>query len=840
MPERNDNPNRLGGKLIDDYIGGLSRRRILKVTAAGAFTGSAATTGSVAASTDYPNSITFDGTKTRGKSRYEFEVSGGIDPDESAATREVKDTIDGSRVEGAVHRDTDVYSFSGDLTYLDVKGDADVSLTYADESSVDADRLQIVSASEVNYTFTATDRIVLVTDIGENSAETYNDAVEENDDGTWTVTGFTGNGYGDTYDFWGEISNFEPVEGDFTLFLNGEETTVTELTGQEPVEEDDNGNETYPLTIDDFDGGTIRKAWGNAGNHATTDALAHTGSHAAYRVDGSSLYDDGTGFEDAFQNGGRFLSWAIYVDELQPYTSFRLGFNGDGPPAPANYSELAIDVSAGEVSLLERVSGASDVTATTTADISSGKWYEVVAWWGHDTVECWLYDESGQAVAHLQADGHTDHGDYWWLFNEQAGENAVFDTVRFHEDHPYTGRHYTDEAEETSEDQPGTGLHVSPQGDDSNDGTQDDPWGSVVHALQEMEDMDASGTTLHVHGGTYEEAYGGSIRPNITAPEDDPAKIVGYDEAVINLSDVDADEWSGAIIFDGCKNLTVEGLTFEAANGYAVRPEGDCENLEFLDCVARFNGNTGFYSNPYDASEEAVVFRNCESYANWFDGGAQADGFAVGPDSEYRTVLFIDCTAHHNGDDGFDCHFANGVTYIRCEAYRNGYDLDENLWPESDGMGWKFGDSDSSNGPVFLYDCVAWDNERYQYLVHNNPHASEIHNCTAYDTADDTEGNATIGLWSESGEHEFRNCLSVSKSGQHVNNPEHVDDQNNSWNLDIEEPAFVSENPGDDLYLHLSAGSPAIDAGVDVGIEYGGDAPDLGCFDRVLDTEPLL
>jgi hypothetical protein len=183
---------------------------------------------------DHPNTIVFDGTVSSGKSKYEFAVTGTVEPHPDAGPIEVKDTIDGSSVTGAVHRDKDAYRFSGQLTALDIRGDATVSLSYGDETDTEADRLQLVAGSDasIDYTFTATDKIVPVTD-GEHAAED-NDEVVENGDGTWSATGYVGNGHGDTFDFWGDIADISPMDGDWTLFLNGNEVTSYDLTGEDP------------------------------------------------------------------------------------------------------------------------------------------------------------------------------------------------------------------------------------------------------------------------------------------------------------------------------------------------------------------------------------------------------------------------------------------------------------------------------------------------------------------------------------------------------------------------------------------------------------------------------
>lgn len=140
----------------------------------------------------------------------------------------------------------DSYQFLGnvvDFTPLD----GDVTITYdgSEISTYDlvgesepAQTLAIVSQTEVSYEFTVDGSAEKVLDAGQRSAETENDVITDNGDGTFTVSGYTGNGYGDSYDFTGSVSNFSPVDGDYTLYLDGSEITLSELTGQESTTTD--------------------------------------------------------------------------------------------------------------------------------------------------------------------------------------------------------------------------------------------------------------------------------------------------------------------------------------------------------------------------------------------------------------------------------------------------------------------------------------------------------------------------------------------------------------------------------------------------------------------------
>src|SRR5690606_12147782 len=56
-------------------------------------------------------------------------------------------------------------------------------------------------------------------------------------------------------------------------------------------------------------------------------------------------------------------------------------------------------------------------------------------------------------------------------------------------------------------------------------------------------------------------------------------------------------------------------------------------------------------------------------------------------------------------------------------------------------------------------------------------------------------------------------------------------ERSNSWSLAIIEPRFISTSVTDAGFLQLSSNSPAIDVGVDVGLAYYGNAPDLGAVE---------
>jgi len=105
-------------------------------------------------------------------------------------------------------------------------------------SALESHQLEIISTSEttelnsldVAYEFTTTGEISLETSNGTNSAE-ENDVISQNDDGSWTATGETGNGFGDTYQFNGRVIEFT-AEGSYEIRLDGEVITANDLTNR--------------------------------------------------------------------------------------------------------------------------------------------------------------------------------------------------------------------------------------------------------------------------------------------------------------------------------------------------------------------------------------------------------------------------------------------------------------------------------------------------------------------------------------------------------------------------------------------------------------------------------
>ena len=236
MPKGKDDSNRDETETDGEKGLDTTRRRWLGITG-GTIVGATLGLTQGAAASSHPHTILFDGTVTPGKSTYSFEVTDSVEAHGDIGGVETDDQIQGSIVEGVVHRDKDAYRFSGNLSFLDVTGQAAVRIEYGDDPDIEADRLAVVASDteSVDYSFTVTDHVEKVTERSEYAADS-DDTVTENSDGSWTVEASTANGGGDTFDFWGEVSSFAPSDGEYTLFLNGEELSSSELTGRETTD----------------------------------------------------------------------------------------------------------------------------------------------------------------------------------------------------------------------------------------------------------------------------------------------------------------------------------------------------------------------------------------------------------------------------------------------------------------------------------------------------------------------------------------------------------------------------------------------------------------------------
>lgn len=213
----------------------MGRRPYIKLASAAV---GAIALGSASASAAETSVVVVDGRGGTDRTDYVVEVSDSIQKIGTSVPDSLSDSVSDTRVEGSVQGGVDAYEYSGKITQFDFDGSAEV-ITKSSLEEVSPDlkknakkgknKIEIVSDGSITYDFTTSGKITKLFDNGKNSAEEKNDTVTENGDGTWSASGFTGNGYGDGFEFDGELQAFSSDTDSFKLLVNGKEVSPKDL-----------------------------------------------------------------------------------------------------------------------------------------------------------------------------------------------------------------------------------------------------------------------------------------------------------------------------------------------------------------------------------------------------------------------------------------------------------------------------------------------------------------------------------------------------------------------------------------------------------------------------------
>lgn len=365
-------------------------------------------------------------------------------------------------------------------------------------------------------------------------------------------------------------------------------------------------------------------------------------------------------------------------------------------------------------------------------------------------------------------------------------------------------------------------YYLATDGSDGNDGLSvATPWASFQHANTQV----AAGDLVYVRGGTYHQyvVIGGvGSNPSGYALGTNAAPITwrSYPGEIAVLDGTGGSVVTAVLRLYGVHWNIVQNLEVRnsLAAGVAVG-QGSTDNT--LDNLWTHD-HEGSGVGMSDSHRTGIVHVTSEDNFDVVTLGENADGFAAssGGDNE----LWY-CVARHNSDDGFDFWESTGNVARGCVASENGYGTDGN------GNGFKLGGATAGGGNL-LENCVAYDNLHCGFTSNtasgNTPNT--LHNCTAYNTIADDGRN--FRMYGEA--HVLRNNLEYG-AAHPVQMEAIVDHEFNSWNLalTLNDNDFVSLDPLDlqTTFLRLAPGSPAIDAGTDVGLPFAGTAPDLGAFE---------
>lgn len=291
----------------------------------------------------------------------------------------------------------------------------------------------------------------------------------------------------------------------------------------------------------------------------------------------------------------------------------------------------------------------------------------------------------------------------------------------------------------------------------------------------------------------------------------------------------------------------IKGLHIKGAGDNGMELNFASNNI-IEQCAFYENRDTGLQLSHGSANNRII---NCDSYYNadppdYGDADGFAPKLAVGSGN-----YFYGCRAWGNSDDGWD-GFLRGAddittTLENCWSWGNGY-LKDGTDPgsQANGNGFKMGGGDNSNSDGLMHHnilvrCVAFANKNKGFDQNNNLGSMTLLHCTAYDNQ---ISNYRIQRSLNPGQ-----TLTIKNSASfqgRVQLGSFAVQETNSWHSPFEvtsedflsldmslasEPRQPDGSLPDIEFLHLTAGSDLIDAGVDLGYAYNGEAPDLGAFE---------
>ena len=364
-----------------------------------------------------------------------------------------------------------------------------------------------------------------------------------------------------------------------------------------------------------------------------------------------------------------------------------------------------------------------------------------------------------------------------------------------------------------------TDYYVATNGTDNNNGSINSPWRSLKHAI----DVAGAGDTIFMRGGTYttnevwiKDDMGGAPGQYMTIKnypgetvsvggsrwfdvEGPYVRIEGLhfrlpysidinsNGQVVNNTFIGSQAGYG-VIFAGGDNLLIEGNHIEVTGGGDTQDHG-IYLIHATNVVIRNNfisGASGYNIHIYDedkGSGEKKRYENVLVENNFLTSSQERAGIVIG--AHDQTVEMDGITIRNNV---FANHPWEGIL-IKYEPISNVTIINNTFYGNND-------------GGINIFTGI--DN----LVIRNNIFANS--------------GQSHIGIsGSISNGTISHNLYSQPQSGSGDSQPLYGD------------PLFVNISEED---FHLKEGSPAIDAGMDVGIPYTGSGPDVGAFEYGMES----
>ncbi|OGQ81686.1 MAG: hypothetical protein A2289_03290 [Deltaproteobacteria bacterium RIFOXYA12_FULL_58_15] len=405
-------------------------------------------------------------------------------------------------------------------------------------------------------------------------------------------------------------------------------------------------------------------------------------------------------------------------------------------------------------------------------------------------------------------------------------------------------------------------YYVAPDGNDvTNDGTEGHPFATLTKAWSVV----SAGDLVYLRGGTYwlsgrvtlsgkNGGVGNLIRvwayPGET-PVFSPSENFSNTQAIVISGDylhfkglevtgfeqLDGGSFYWAIVAGNANHCIFEGLNVHH-NGFGFSISTWNDTVHSTDNLVL---NSDFHHN----SDPLTYAEGNQAY-----GGSDGLTIRVKDPNAVNTVR--GCRFWWNSDDGVDLWTTEGMIIFEDNwSFWNGF-KPGTFETGGDGNGFKLGPTFAPGMPLKrqFYRNLAFQNRMWGFEDNNARCNMELYNNTAYQNC--YQGTTTFcggyhfALYPDVPYYMRNNVGYNDVVETRLDDLTHID--HNTWDsaVNVTDADFKSVTPTgvtgprkpdgglpDVDFLHLAEGSDLIDAGVDVGLPYSDDAPDLGAFESL-------
>ncbi len=421
-------------------------------------------------------------------------------------------------------------------------------------------------------------------------------------------------------------------------------------------------------------------------------------------------------------------------------------------------------------------------------------------------------------------------------------------------------------------------FYVAPNGNDNNAGTIDAP----VETIKRAQELSSSGDTIFIRGGKYEMredkiSQTRGIWAYVTKLDKNGIAYLSYknEKPVFDYKNVKP-AWKRVVAFlISGNNIHIKGLEIIGVQ-VTIKTHTQSECFEVRgsnNTIEQIDMHDNMAIGVYMVSGSNNLILNCDAHDNWdsvSEGGkgGNTDGFGCHLQKGSVNNVLRGCRAWYNSDDGFDLiSNAEPVLIENCWAFYNGYS--KGFVSRADGNGFKAGGygkgKRSYNDIVENYTpipkntirfCLAVKNKQSGFYANHHLEGNFWYNNTAYKNRKNYNmvnclalNPTDFGTDGSGWNHEMANNLGFEALSAELTDIDKTRCvlKNNYFDLNIKVSASDFESLDEDLlmaprqadgslpdtkFLKLKSTSKLIDAGVNLGFPYNGEAPDLGCFEK--------